>query len=145
MPDNDKSFVRILYLIIFGQFVVIAILLGGLSNEYLSNAYMRAWIEGHTPFLSFLLHGEVDSLLVGISIGATVLLVQGRIRDARSRPSAKLTDPPPPPTYMPAPAVQNPTRQGDPLPDSRPPPRTKRSGKKPIETAPEGGEGKTDL
>lgn len=85
LPDYKEEFVRLLYAIIVGEFVVITILLFGFSNEYLSNAYMQTWIGANLPFLGILLHGEVDALFIGVAIGAIVILVQRRVRKAKSQ------------------------------------------------------------
>ncbi len=84
MNTRNDRVVQFLLLTIFAQFVVIAILLGGLSNEYLSNAYMQAWVAQNFPLLGLLLHGEVDSLLIGIALGGTILLIQRRRSQAKA-------------------------------------------------------------
>ena len=61
---------------ILGQFVVIAILLGGFSSEYLSNVYFRIWIGNNLPQLGLLLTGQADALIIGIALGSTLLLIQ---------------------------------------------------------------------
>jgi hypothetical protein len=76
MHAESDSFIHVLYAIILVQFVAIAVLLGGLSNEYLANIYFRAWINSNYPLLGSLLQGQVDALLVGMAFGATVLLIQ---------------------------------------------------------------------
>jgi hypothetical protein len=85
LPGYREEFVRLLYAIIVVEFVVIAILLFGFSNEYLSNAYLRDWIGANQPFLGILLHGEVDSLFIGVALGALLVLVQRRVRAAKSQ------------------------------------------------------------
>jgi hypothetical protein len=73
--DHD-SFIHVLYAIILVEFVAIAVLLGGFSNEYLANTYFRAWVNSNYPLLASPLQGQVDALLVGMALGATVLLIQ---------------------------------------------------------------------
>lgn len=89
MPSYKEGFVRLLYAIIVVEFVVITVLLFGFSNEYLSNAYMRTWINANLPVLGILLHGEVDALFIGVAIGAMVILVQRRVREAKSHESMR--------------------------------------------------------
>ena len=88
MQDPDDRFHRLLYLIILAQFFAIIVLFSGLSSEYLSNAYMQAWIQNNAPMLGVLLHGELDTALIGIAIGLTVLLIQRNLP-----PSKKATMP----------------------------------------------------
>lgn len=83
MPEYRDGFVRLLYSIILGQFVVIAILLGGFSSEYLSNVYFRIWVGNNFPQLGLLLTGQADALIVGMALGGTVLLVQRMKGQAR--------------------------------------------------------------
>ncbi len=118
MARYRESFVRLLYAIILVQFAVIAILLGGLSSEYLSNTYFQAWIAGNAPLLGFLLHGEVDALLIGITLGGTILLVRRRIGTtqdqvadgpARANPTAS--------SYVPLPPGQTQTVQDQQVPN----------------------------
>jgi len=76
MPEYREGFVRLLYSIILGQFVVIAILLGGFSSEYLSNVYFRIWVGNNFPQLGLLLTGQADALIIGMALGGTLLLIQ---------------------------------------------------------------------
>ena len=76
MPEYREGFVRLLYGIILAQFMVIAILLGGFSSEYLSNVYFRIWVDSNFPQFSMLLTGQVDALLIGMALGGTILLIQ---------------------------------------------------------------------
>src|SRR5712692_8858357 len=76
MPEYRERFVRLLYSIILGQFVVIAILLGGFSSEYLSNVYCRLWVGNNFPQLGLLLTGQADALIIGMALGGTLLLIQ---------------------------------------------------------------------
>ncbi len=76
MPGYSEGFLRLVYGIILGQFIVIAILLGGFSNEYLSNAYFRIWLDKSFPQLAPLLTGQFDALIIGMAIGGTFLLIQ---------------------------------------------------------------------
>ncbi len=83
MPGYREGFVRLLYGIILAQFMVIAILLGGFSSEYLSNVYFRIWVDNNFPQLSMLLTGQVDALLIGVALGGTILLIQRMKNEAR--------------------------------------------------------------
>ncbi len=76
MPEYPEGFVRLLYSIILGQFVVIAILLGGFSSEYLSNVYFRIWVGNNFPQLGLLLTGQADALIIGMALGGTLLIIQ---------------------------------------------------------------------
>jgi hypothetical protein len=84
MPEYREGFVRLLYSIILAQFIMIAILLGGFSSEYLSNVYFRIWVDNNFPQLGLLLTGQVDALLVGMAVGGTVLLIQRMKNEART-------------------------------------------------------------
>ena len=79
MTSYRDGFVHLLYAIILVQFVAIAVLLGGFTNEYVQNVYFRAWVDSSYPWLGSLLQGQVDALLIGMALGATVLLIQ-RVR-----------------------------------------------------------------
>src|SRR2546426_11398992 len=83
MPGYREGFVRLLYGIILAQFMVIAILLGGFSSEYLSNVYFRIWVDSNFPQFSMLLTGQVDALLIGMALGGTILLIQ-RVKNEAS-------------------------------------------------------------
>ena len=76
MSGYNDRFVRILYGIILAQFIVIAILLGGFSSEYLSNVYFRAWVDSNFPQTSILFTGQFDALFIGMALGGTILLIQ---------------------------------------------------------------------
>jgi hypothetical protein len=76
MPGYREGFLRLLYGIILAQFVVIAILLGGFSSEYLSNVYFRTWLDNNFPGVGVLLAGQFDALLIGMAAGGTILLIQ---------------------------------------------------------------------
>ncbi len=76
MPGSREGFVRLLYGIILAQFIVIAILLGGFSSEYLSNVYFRIWLDKSFPQLALLLTGQFDALIIGMAAGGTFLLIQ---------------------------------------------------------------------
>jgi hypothetical protein len=79
MPAYRPGFVHLLYAIILAQFVAIAVLLAGFSNEYLQNVYFRAWVDIKYPWLGSLLQGQAEALLIGMALGAAVLLIQ-RVR-----------------------------------------------------------------
>ncbi len=118
MPSYRESFVRLLYAIIVAQFAVIAILLGGLSSEYLSNTYYQAWVAQNAPLLGFLLHGEVDALFIGIALGGTILLVQRRMGGAKTESLAgPASVKPSPSTYIPVQPLQSQTVQDPPVPN----------------------------
>ncbi len=129
LAGSRENFLRFLYTIILVQFAVIAILLGGLSTEYLSNTNMQAWIATNAPLLGFLLHGEVDALLIGVALGGTVLLIRrrtGPLDDELSDGPVRAN--PPSPNYIPLPPVQMKTirdsqapNQGRPLRKKDPP------------------------
>jgi hypothetical protein len=76
MSDYREEFVRLLYGIILAQFIVITILLGGFTSEYLSNVYFRIWVETNFPQLGLLLTGQFDALIIGMALGGTILLIQ---------------------------------------------------------------------
>ena len=87
---------------------------------------MQAWIAANVPLLGFLLHGEVDALLIGIALGGTVLLIRrrtGPLRDelvdrpARTGPMS--------PNYLPLPAVQSQPSRDPPVPNQGRPFRKK--------------------
>jgi hypothetical protein len=84
MDSYRERFARLLYGIILSQFIVIAILLGGFSNEYLSNAYFRIWLDNNFPRLGLLLTGQVDALLIGMAAGGTILLIQRMKNEANA-------------------------------------------------------------
>ena len=75
---NNRS-LRTMYLIILVQFIVIAFLLAIISNEYLSNYWMQVWIAGKAPMLAFLINGQLDSLLIGVSAAGTASGARGRL------------------------------------------------------------------
>src|SRR2546428_12256925 len=97
MPGYPERFVKLLYGIILAQFIVIAILLAGFSAEYLSNTYFRIWVDSNFPQFGLLLTGQVDSLLIGLALGGTILPIQpvknharvaGRTTATLGRPSS---------------------------------------------------------
>jgi hypothetical protein len=63
-------------LIAFAQFVIIALLLSGVSSEYQSNKNMQDWITQNAWPVGYLLNGYLASTLVGVAIGGGVLLVR---------------------------------------------------------------------
>jgi hypothetical protein len=81
MQDPDERFHWFLYVVIVSQFVIIAILLGAYSNDYLANQYQQAWVQQNAPLLQLLINGNLDVLLIGAGAGLTFLLIQHR-RDA---------------------------------------------------------------
>jgi hypothetical protein len=83
MPGYREGFVKLLYGIILAQFVVIALLLGGFSSEYLSNVYFRIWLDNNFPQVGPLLTGQVDALLIGMAAGGTILLIQWMKNEAK--------------------------------------------------------------
>src|SRR2546427_143825 len=76
MPAERENFVRLLYVTLLVQFFVIAILFGALSNEYISNAYMQAWIGRNVPLLGIILSGDVDSVFIGVAVVFTIFLAR---------------------------------------------------------------------
>jgi hypothetical protein len=76
MPGYGNRFVKLVYGIILAQFIIIAVLLGGLSSEYLSNVYFRIWLDSAYPQLGLLLTGQVDALIIGMAAGGTILLIE---------------------------------------------------------------------
>lgn len=83
MPGYREGFVRALYVIILVQFAVIAILLAGFSTTYLSNDYFRIWVDNNFPGLSLLITGQSVTLLFGMALGGTFLLIQQMKRGTR--------------------------------------------------------------
>ena len=132
MPGYARSFVRLLYLIIVVQFTIITVLLGALSNEYLSNSYMQAWISTHVPLVGVFLHGELDALLIGLAIGAIFLVIQRRTVEGNIEPTT--TQPSNRPTTTPAPilsrSAQDPLGIGESSPDPAEPVKKRRSTRK---------------
>jgi hypothetical protein len=63
-------------LIAFAQFVIIVLLLSGVSAEYQSNRYMQEWIAQNAWPVGYLLNGYLASTLVGVAIGGGFLLLQ---------------------------------------------------------------------
>jgi hypothetical protein len=63
-------------LVAFGQFVIIVLLLSGISAEYQSNPNMQTWIAQNAWPIGYLLNGYLTSTLVGVTIGGAVLLLQ---------------------------------------------------------------------
>ncbi len=106
-----------LYLLISVQFVVIALLLESLSNEYLSNAYMRTWIAENAPLLGILLHGEVGGLSTGVAMGVTIILIAQILTETKAEPATIKPERPPYPTLLPRPGQESQLPWPDPLPD----------------------------
>ncbi|TMI18929.1 hypothetical protein E6H32_04230 [Candidatus Bathyarchaeota archaeon] len=63
-------------LIAFAQFVIIVLLLSGISAEYQSNRNMQDWIAQNAWPVGYLLNGYLASTLVGVAIGGAFLLLQ---------------------------------------------------------------------
>jgi cytochrome bd-type quinol oxidase subunit 2 len=63
-------------LIAFAQFVIIVLLLSGVSAEYQSNRYMQDWVAQNAWPVGYLLNGYLASTLVGVTIGGAFLLIQ---------------------------------------------------------------------
>jgi cytochrome bd-type quinol oxidase subunit 2 len=63
-------------IIAFAQFVIIVLLLSGVSAEYQSNRYMQDWISQNAWPVGYLLNGYLASTLVGVAIGGAFLLLQ---------------------------------------------------------------------
>jgi len=126
MPAERDNFVRLLYVTLLVQFFIIAILFGALSNEYISNAYMQAWIGRNAPLLGIILSGEVDSAFVGVAVVFTIFLA----RHGAGASETELTTQPN--TQSPAPVRPSatPSPQNEPVADSSTPSRKRRSTKK---------------
>ena len=84
MSSYGNGFVKLVYGIILAQFAVIAILLGGLTSEYLSNVYFRIWLDSNYPQLGLLLTGQVDALIIGMAAGGSILLVERMRNEAKT-------------------------------------------------------------
>jgi cytochrome bd-type quinol oxidase subunit 2 len=63
-------------LIAFTQFVIIVLLLSGISAEYQSNKNMQDWISQNAWPVGYLFNGYLASTLVGVAIGGAFLLLQ---------------------------------------------------------------------
>lgn len=63
-------------LVAFAQFVIIVLLLSGISAEYQSNPNMQTWIAQNAWPIGYLLNGYLASTLVGVAVGGAVLLLQ---------------------------------------------------------------------
>jgi hypothetical protein len=105
LRNPDERFHWILYTIILAQFILIAVLLGAFSTEYLSNAYMQTWVRQNAPGLEIVLNGNVDVLLIGAAVGLTFLLIQKRREASRTvtsgrTPSAQTIDQTTTPTVL---------------------------------------------
>lgn len=74
--DPRARAVDITLLVAFAQFVIIVLLLAGISAEYQSNPNMQMWISQNAWPIGYLLNGYLSSTLVGIAIGGAVLLLQ---------------------------------------------------------------------
>ena len=85
MTSYREGFVHLLYALILTQFVVIAVLLGGYSNQYVADDYFRAWVNSNYPWMGLMLQGQVDALLVGMALAATVLIIQHMRREEELR------------------------------------------------------------
>ncbi|HVH15632.1 MAG TPA: hypothetical protein VNA15_07950 [Candidatus Angelobacter sp.] len=83
MPVYREGFVRLVYGVILAQFTVIAFLLGGFSSEYISNVYFRIWLDNNFPHVGLLLTGQFDALLIGMSVGGSILLIQQMRNEAK--------------------------------------------------------------
>src|SRR3989442_2249440 len=132
MPTERENFVRLLYVTLLVQFFIIAILFGALSNEYISNAYMQAWIGRNAPLLGIILHGEVDSVFIGVAVVFTIVL---------ARRGAEVSGPestPQPTTQSLAPVgpVSTPSPQYQAFPDPTTPSTKMRSTKKTSDDCP---------
>ena len=79
MQPYRERFIHLLYAVILAQFAIIALLVGGYSNQYLADDFFRGWVNNNYPWLGPLLQGRIDALLVGMALGGTVLIIQ-RVR-----------------------------------------------------------------
>ncbi len=135
LPRYKEEFVRLLYAIIVVEFVVITVLLFGFSNEYLSNAYLQDWIGAHLPLLGILLHGEVDALFIGVALGATVLLIQRKVKTSKSQEDTRRGVKPPAPGYKSTSLNQNRTIQGEAIPDQASPSKANILEERPVDVS----------
>jgi hypothetical protein len=62
-------------IVVFLEFLLIVVLVAALSSEYQSNQYQQSWVFANAPWLQYLLNGYMAAALIGILIGAAVLLV----------------------------------------------------------------------
>ena len=85
MPSYGEGFIHLLYAIILRQFVVIAVFLGGFSDQYAADDYFRAWVNNNYPWMGLMLQGQADALLVGMALATTVLMIQRMRRKEESR------------------------------------------------------------
>jgi hypothetical protein len=72
-------------LLVFVQFVAIALLLSVVSAEYQSNAYMQEWVEKNAWPIGYLLNGYLAATLVGFAIGGGFLVFQKLRNSGESR------------------------------------------------------------
>jgi hypothetical protein len=68
-------------IILTAQTLVILFLMGALSNEYRSNAFMQNWVQAQLPILSIILDPVVVAVLAGILLGS--LLIHFLMRRSR--------------------------------------------------------------
>lgn len=78
MQDPKGRFYTILYAIIIVQFIIIGVLVVAATNEYLSNAFMQAWVQQNAPILQVFLNGDVAVLLLGLLVGIVYVFVRNR-------------------------------------------------------------------
>jgi hypothetical protein len=133
MRDPDQRFHWFLYAIIVAQFIIIAILLGSFSAEYLNNQYMQAWVKQNAPSLDLFLNGNLDVMFIGAAVGLTFLLIQYRRDAGRTIGSGQLSVTQPiehPPSSAVLEPANNPNNAQDRLPS---PLRKSRRSKKPSE------------
>ena len=76
-------------IVLFLQFLLIVVLVVALSSEYQANQYQQSWIAANAPWLQYLLNGYMAAALIGILIGAAVLLVADIWRTRRRRGGLK--------------------------------------------------------
>lgn len=77
------------YLFIYAQFGLIVLFVYGLSAEYRSNAYQQNWISSNAPFLQYLVNGYLVAMLLGVFIGAGVLLAADYWRNRNKKSSLR--------------------------------------------------------
>ncbi len=77
------------YFVIYAQFGLIVLFIFGLSAEYRSNAYQQDWISNNAPWLQYLLNGYLAAMLLGIFIGAGVLLAADYWRNRNRKSSLR--------------------------------------------------------
>ena len=77
------------HLFIYAQFGLIVLFVYALSAEYRSNAYQQDWISSNAPLLQYFLNGYLVAMLLGVFIGAGVLLAADYWRNRNKKTSLR--------------------------------------------------------